>query len=137
MAPSLLVLYGSYRSDRIGIRLAHFLVEAFVARSAQAELIDARAIGLPMLDRMYKEYPAGTAPKALETLAGTPGNGRAQPSSDWPGQPSDAESIVSPTVNEACMMRCSLPGGTMFGSSGSGQSLKRSIMPSSAPMVLL
>src|SRR6476659_7779860 len=60
MAPSLLVLYGSYRSDRIGIRLAHFLVEAFVARSAQAELIDARAIGLPMLDRMYKEYPAGT-----------------------------------------------------------------------------
>ena len=70
MAPSLLVLYGSYRSDRIGIRLAHFLVEAFVARSAQAELIDARAIGLPMLDRMYKEYPAGTAPEALETLAG-------------------------------------------------------------------
>ena len=70
MAPSLLVLYGSYRSDRIGIRLAHFLVEAFVARSAQAELIDARAIRLPMLDRMYKEYPAGTAPKALETLAG-------------------------------------------------------------------
>jgi len=70
MAESLLVLYGSYRSDRAGIRLARFLVSGFAARGAQAELIDARAIGLPMLDRMYKEYPPGTAPEALETLAG-------------------------------------------------------------------
>jgi NAD(P)H-dependent FMN reductase len=69
MTLSLLVLYGSYRTDRAGIRLARFLVSDFVARGAQAELIDARAIGLPMLDRMYKEYPPGTAPEALETLA--------------------------------------------------------------------
>ena len=70
MAPSLLVLHGSYRSDRVGIRLARFLVDAFAARGAQAELIDARAVGLPMLDRMYKEHPPGTAPEALEALAG-------------------------------------------------------------------
>ena len=70
MAASLLVLYGSYRSDRAGIRLARFLVSGFAARGAQAELIDARAIGLPMLDRMYKEYPPGMAPEALESLAG-------------------------------------------------------------------
>jgi NAD(P)H-dependent FMN reductase len=69
MAPSLLVLYGSYRSDRAGIRLARFLVSAFAARGAQAELIDARAIGLPMLERMYREHPPGTAPQALEALA--------------------------------------------------------------------
>jgi NAD(P)H-dependent FMN reductase len=69
MAPSLLVLYGSYRSDRAGIRLARFLVSGFAARGAQAELIDARAIGLPMLERMYKEHPPGTAPQALEALA--------------------------------------------------------------------
>jgi NAD(P)H-dependent FMN reductase len=69
MAPSLLVLYGSYRSDRAGIRLARFLVSGFAARGAQAELIDARAIGLPMLDRMYKEHSPGTAPEALEALA--------------------------------------------------------------------
>jgi NAD(P)H-dependent FMN reductase len=69
MAPSLLVLYGSYRSDRAGIRLARFLVDAFLTRGARAELIDARDVGLPMLDRMYKEYPAGTAPEALEALA--------------------------------------------------------------------
>ncbi|MBL6457381.1 NAD(P)H-dependent oxidoreductase [Belnapia sp. T6] len=69
-APNFLVLYGSYRSDRTGIRLARFLVDGFAARGASVELIDAREVGLPMLDRMYKEYPAGTAPAALETLAG-------------------------------------------------------------------
>jgi NAD(P)H-dependent FMN reductase len=70
MALSLLVLYGSYRADRTGIRLARYLVSAFAVRGAAVELIDARAIGLPMLDRMYKEYPKGQAPEALETLAG-------------------------------------------------------------------
>lgn len=70
MADRILIFYGSYRSDRQGIRLADYLVRAFAGRGAAPELIDARAIGLPMLDRMYKEYPAGEAPPALETLAG-------------------------------------------------------------------
>jgi NAD(P)H-dependent FMN reductase len=30
----------------------------------------AKAVGLPMLDRMYKEYPRGEAAQALEKLAG-------------------------------------------------------------------
>jgi len=67
---SILVLYGSYRADRMGIRLADYLVARLNARGSAAELIDAKAVGLPMLDRMYKEYPRGTAPPALETLAG-------------------------------------------------------------------
>jgi NAD(P)H-dependent FMN reductase len=70
MALSFLVLYGSYRSDRAGIRLARYLVDGLNGRGAAAELIDAQAIGLPMLDRMYKEHPKGEAPAALETLAG-------------------------------------------------------------------
>ena len=65
----LLVLYGSYRRDRMGIRLAHYLVDRFRARGDAPELIDAQAIGLPMLDRMYKEHAPGTAPPALEALA--------------------------------------------------------------------
>jgi NAD(P)H-dependent FMN reductase len=69
MALSFLVLYGSYRSDRTGIRLARFLVSGFAARGAAAELVDAREVGLPMLDRMYKEHPPGTAPAAMEALA--------------------------------------------------------------------
>jgi NAD(P)H-dependent FMN reductase len=70
MTHRLLVLYGSYRSDRMGIRLAHFVIDGFRARGADVELIDAKAVGLPMLDRMYKEYPKGQAPEALEHLAG-------------------------------------------------------------------
>ncbi len=69
MADRILVFYGSYRSDRQGIRLAHYLVRALHQRGAAAELIDAKAVGLPMLDRMYKEYPAGEAPANLAQLA--------------------------------------------------------------------
>jgi len=65
----ILVLYGSYRSDRKGIRLANFLVEELRKAGNDAELIDAKAVGLPILDRMYKEYPKGEAPANLEVLA--------------------------------------------------------------------
>jgi NAD(P)H-dependent FMN reductase len=53
----------------MGIRLAHYLVAQLKARGESAELIDAKEVGLPMLDRMYKEYPAGAAPANMETLA--------------------------------------------------------------------
>ncbi len=69
MPDRVLIFYGSYRSDRQGIRLAEWLVRAFAERGAAAELIDARAVDLPMLDRMYKEHPSGEAPPALEALA--------------------------------------------------------------------
>jgi NAD(P)H-dependent FMN reductase len=69
MSDRILIFYGSYRSDRLGIRLAEYLVTAFRARGASPELIDAKAVDLPMLDRMYKEYPTGTAPTAMEALA--------------------------------------------------------------------
>jgi NAD(P)H-dependent FMN reductase len=70
MSHRILVFYGSYRSDRMGIRLAHFVIEGFRARGDDVEFIDAKEIGLPIIDRMYKEYPKGSAPEALETLAG-------------------------------------------------------------------
>jgi NAD(P)H-dependent FMN reductase len=69
MSDNVLVLYGSYRSERMGIRLADFIVTRLQQRGAEAELIDAKAVNLPMLDRMYKEYEPGTAPEPLETLA--------------------------------------------------------------------
>lgn len=70
MSNRILVFYGSYRSDRMGIRLARFVVERLQRRDEEVELIDAKAINLPMLDRMYKEYPRGAAPESLERLAG-------------------------------------------------------------------
>ena len=69
MAHRVLVFYGSYRSDRMGIRLADYVVAGLRARGGDVEFIDAKAVGLPMLDRMYKEYAPGSAPEALETLA--------------------------------------------------------------------
>jgi len=69
MSHRILVLYGSYRSDRLGIRLANYLVAGLAARGDDVELIDAKAVGLPILDRMYKEYNPDTAPPAMTTLA--------------------------------------------------------------------
>ncbi|OSI64620.1 MULTISPECIES: NADPH-dependent FMN reductase [Bradyrhizobium] len=70
MSNQILVFYGSYRSERMGIRLAEFLVERLQRRGDAVELIDAKAVDLPMLNRMYKEYPQGAAPEPLEQLAG-------------------------------------------------------------------
>ena len=69
MSDRILVFYGSYRRDRMGIHLASFIVSALRGRGADVELIDAQAVGLPMLDRMYKEHKPGTAPPAMEALA--------------------------------------------------------------------
>jgi len=65
----ILVFYGSYRVDRMGIRLADFVVRGLRERGCDVELIDAKAVGLPMLDRMYKEHAKGDAPAAMEALA--------------------------------------------------------------------
>jgi len=50
----------------MGIRLAEYVVDQLRRRGDDAELIDAKAINLPILDRMYQEYPKGQAPEALE-----------------------------------------------------------------------
>lgn len=70
MSNRILVFYGSYRSDRMGVRLAQFVIDRLRRRGDDVELIDAKAVGLPMLDRMYKEHSKGHAPEPLERLAG-------------------------------------------------------------------
>jgi NAD(P)H-dependent FMN reductase len=69
LSDRILVLYGSYRASRMGIRLADFAVSELRARGNDVELIDAKTVGLPMLDRMHKEFPAGTAPAEMQRLA--------------------------------------------------------------------
>src|SRR4051812_44524099 len=69
MTDRILVFYGSYRSDRMGIRLADYAVSELKGRGKNLGLMDAKAIGLPMLDRMYKEYAPGKAPATLQSLA--------------------------------------------------------------------
>jgi NAD(P)H-dependent FMN reductase len=64
------VIFGSVRRDRQGIGLARFLVESVRSRGHSATLVDPLEESLPLLDRMYKEYPAGEAPANLERIAG-------------------------------------------------------------------
>ncbi|MEQ9126537.1 MAG: NAD(P)H-dependent oxidoreductase [Alphaproteobacteria bacterium] len=66
---NVLVVYGSMRRDRRGIRLARFLLDRLEARDVSAELADAMEIELPLLDRMYKEFESGAAPEPMERLA--------------------------------------------------------------------
>ena len=70
MPLDLLIVYGSVRHDRQGIRAAKFILETCRARGHQATLIDPVEDRLPLLDRMYKEYAPGQAPEVLERLAG-------------------------------------------------------------------
>jgi NAD(P)H-dependent FMN reductase len=63
------VLYGSLRRDRQGIRAARFITRQVQDRGHQATLVDAMERPLPLLDRMYKEYPKGQAPEVMEQLA--------------------------------------------------------------------
>ena len=63
------VILGSVRRDRIGLRVARFAVAALRDRGHQVPLIDPVEYPLPLLDRMYKEYPKGQAPAVLERLA--------------------------------------------------------------------
>ncbi|HWT43793.1 MAG TPA: NADPH-dependent FMN reductase, partial [Sphingopyxis sp.] len=69
MPRHILVFYGSYRRDRQGIKLARWIVEALNTRGDSAELVDAKAIDLPMLDRRFSDYAPGEAPAAMAELA--------------------------------------------------------------------
>lgn len=63
------VLLGSVRRDRVGDRAAYLVMEGLAARGHEPVLVDALDLQLPLLDRMYKEYPSGEAPEPLERLA--------------------------------------------------------------------
>ena len=63
------VLLGSVRRDRMGLRAARLLLKALELRGHAATLVDPMELQLPLLDRMYKEYPKGEAPENLERLA--------------------------------------------------------------------
>jgi NAD(P)H-dependent FMN reductase len=63
------VLVGSVRSDRQGIKAAKFVERTLISRGHDVSVVDPAALQLPILDRMYKEYPRGQAPAALERLA--------------------------------------------------------------------
>ena len=69
MKLNLVVIYGSVRSHRQGVRAARFIVNECRARAHEVSLIDPVEYPLPLLDRMYKEYEPQQAPEVLQRLA--------------------------------------------------------------------
>ena len=49
------VLQGSVRSDRMGDRVAKWVISRLEARGHEAVLVDAATLQLPLLARMWKE----------------------------------------------------------------------------------
>ncbi|WP_291855531.1 NADPH-dependent FMN reductase [Marinilabilia sp.] len=63
------LLYGSVRRNRQGIKAAKYLGKKLKERNIDVRFIDPLEFKLPFLDKMYKEFPNGTAPKDMETIA--------------------------------------------------------------------
>lgn len=65
----ILVVYGSVRTERKGIRAARYVARQLETRGHAVTLVAPADLGFPLLDRMYKEYEEGGAPEAMERLA--------------------------------------------------------------------
>jgi NAD(P)H-dependent FMN reductase len=63
------ILYGSVRETRQGIKAARFVDDQLRRRGHRTTLVDPMEYRLPLLDRMYKEFPKGEAPEVMERLA--------------------------------------------------------------------
>jgi len=63
------VILGSVRRDRQGVKAARYIIDKIAARGDEPIMVDPCETKLPLLDRMYKEYPKGEAPPLLEELA--------------------------------------------------------------------
>jgi NAD(P)H-dependent FMN reductase len=63
------VILGSVRADRMGLRVARYVIRRLDELGHAAPLVDPLELKLPLLDRMYKEYPKGGAPAVLERMA--------------------------------------------------------------------
>lgn len=69
MGLKFVVLIGSVRSDRQGIKAAQYVERSLAGRGHDVTIVDPAVVQLPLLDRMYKEYDKGKAPAVLEDLA--------------------------------------------------------------------
>jgi NAD(P)H-dependent FMN reductase len=63
------LIYGSVRSERIGIKAANYLEKKLKEREIKVNFIDPLEYKLPFLDKMHKEYTKGSAPEPMEKLS--------------------------------------------------------------------
>lgn len=69
MKLNIVVIYGSVRSQRQGIKAARFIVNKLKARKHNVTFVDPKEYKLPLLDKRYSDYKKGKAPAKLEKLA--------------------------------------------------------------------
>ena len=69
MSSTISILYGSVRGNRQGIKAAKHLEKKLIERNIDVRFIDPLEYQLPFLDKMYKEFPNGTAPQQMESVA--------------------------------------------------------------------
>jgi NAD(P)H-dependent FMN reductase len=62
------ILYGSYRSPRLGIHVVKHLEAALKKAGHTPFVVDAKALDIPMLDKRFVDYAPGTAPQVLVDL---------------------------------------------------------------------
>lgn len=62
------VVLGSVRENRQGIKAAKFVLNKLKERGHAPTLIDPLEYNLPLLNKRYKEYEPGKAPKEIEKL---------------------------------------------------------------------
>jgi len=63
------VIYGSVRSQRLGIKAARFVVAKLEERGHTVTLVDPLEYELPLLDLMHNQYEKGQAPEAMEKVS--------------------------------------------------------------------
>ena len=69
MSLTVSIIYGSVRINRQGIKAAKYLLKKLNERGYETFFIDPLEYKLPLLDKMYKEFPKGKAPENMEDLA--------------------------------------------------------------------
>jgi len=70
MPLEIVIVYGSVRRGRKGIKAARFIKRTLEARGHRVELVDPLEYELPLLDLMYKEYEPNDAPEPMRKLSG-------------------------------------------------------------------
>ncbi len=69
MSLNTVVIYGSARTNRQGIKAARFVTLQLEDRGHDVTLVDTNEYELPLLDRMYKEFEDDTAPAAMTAIS--------------------------------------------------------------------
>ncbi|MFB6246140.1 MAG: NADPH-dependent FMN reductase [Candidatus Pacearchaeota archaeon] len=68
MTLKVVLVYGSVRENRQGIKAARFMKKKLEERGYEVNFIDPKEWGLPLLEKMYKSYDEDQAPEKLQKL---------------------------------------------------------------------